>query len=354
MAKYHINQETGRANICNAKTPEDCKYYDKKNKKEVPHFESKEEAKTYIKKQKAMSKDVAVKATMAVAEKPKETSKERVTKKDGEIKEPVKKKKVPAKKQAATVEEELIVVKSKAEEVKAKVENVEIATKPVKKRHSSEIKAVVFRKRPDPVELKNSILDYRNIRTTTAQRKKIREYWKSYNIQNQEVAIDIAKEVKRDDISMEQFFNEAISYDYNNILDSITDQKLPRDYLSPNNITPAVKEVFRSEFEDWKKKNAAKVKEYSDSVEGNEGDKARALGINYYKAAFDKAGVNKKFEELELIETVPPHDEKFIIDKDGLISTDLYENYSKTETTAAKVLKAQSRLNEINKKRYIK
>lgn len=42
MARYHINPETGRPNICRAKTPDACKYA--KDGESVPHYDSKEEA----------------------------------------------------------------------------------------------------------------------------------------------------------------------------------------------------------------------------------------------------------------------------------------------------------------------
>lgn len=49
--KYHVNPETGRPNICRAKTPESCLYYDSKTSTEAPHFDTKEAARTHAEKE---------------------------------------------------------------------------------------------------------------------------------------------------------------------------------------------------------------------------------------------------------------------------------------------------------------
>lgn len=48
MTLYHVNPETGRPNICRAKTPEGCLYYNAETGVEAPHFNSKEEARAYV------------------------------------------------------------------------------------------------------------------------------------------------------------------------------------------------------------------------------------------------------------------------------------------------------------------
>lgn len=47
MSRYHVNPETGRPNLCRAQTPEACLYYNSETGVEAPHFESKEEARSY-------------------------------------------------------------------------------------------------------------------------------------------------------------------------------------------------------------------------------------------------------------------------------------------------------------------
>lgn len=47
LTKYHINPETMRPNICRAKAPESCPYYDKETGIPAPHFETKPEAREY-------------------------------------------------------------------------------------------------------------------------------------------------------------------------------------------------------------------------------------------------------------------------------------------------------------------
>lgn len=50
MTRYHINTNTGSPNICRAKTPESCLYYDKEAQAEAPHFDSKQEARAFVEK----------------------------------------------------------------------------------------------------------------------------------------------------------------------------------------------------------------------------------------------------------------------------------------------------------------
>lgn len=49
--RYHINPATGRPNLCTAKTPEKCKYFNSKTNIEAPHFSTKTEARKYIEEQ---------------------------------------------------------------------------------------------------------------------------------------------------------------------------------------------------------------------------------------------------------------------------------------------------------------
>lgn len=51
MARYHINPETGRPNICRAKTPDACKYA--KGGETVPHYDTKEDARAGYEKEMA-------------------------------------------------------------------------------------------------------------------------------------------------------------------------------------------------------------------------------------------------------------------------------------------------------------
>lgn len=46
--RYHINPKTMRPNVCRAKTPESCDYYDAENNKEAPHFTNKIKARDYV------------------------------------------------------------------------------------------------------------------------------------------------------------------------------------------------------------------------------------------------------------------------------------------------------------------
>lgn len=48
--RYHINPETMRPNICQAKTPESCPYYDKETQTPAPHFDNKVDARAYVEK----------------------------------------------------------------------------------------------------------------------------------------------------------------------------------------------------------------------------------------------------------------------------------------------------------------
>lgn len=50
MARYHVNPKTGRPNLCNAKTPERCDYYNGETNTEAPHFATKTEARAYVEK----------------------------------------------------------------------------------------------------------------------------------------------------------------------------------------------------------------------------------------------------------------------------------------------------------------
>lgn len=46
--RYHISKDTGRPNICKAKTPESCRLSPAFGEDATPHFESKEEARDYV------------------------------------------------------------------------------------------------------------------------------------------------------------------------------------------------------------------------------------------------------------------------------------------------------------------
>lgn len=48
--KYHINPETMRPNICRAKRPEACPYYDEETGTPAPHFDDKPTARKYVEK----------------------------------------------------------------------------------------------------------------------------------------------------------------------------------------------------------------------------------------------------------------------------------------------------------------
>ena len=62
MTRYHINTNTGSPNICRAKTPESCLYYDKEAQVEAPHFESKPEARAFI--EKSLSQSIGTTTTV--------------------------------------------------------------------------------------------------------------------------------------------------------------------------------------------------------------------------------------------------------------------------------------------------
>lgn len=53
--RYHISKDTGRPNICNAKTPESCRAEPAFSEKTPPHFEDKEVARAYVEKKLADS-----------------------------------------------------------------------------------------------------------------------------------------------------------------------------------------------------------------------------------------------------------------------------------------------------------
>lgn len=48
MVRYCINPETGRPNLCTAKTPKKCDYYNGDTNTEAPHFANKTEARSYV------------------------------------------------------------------------------------------------------------------------------------------------------------------------------------------------------------------------------------------------------------------------------------------------------------------
>lgn len=54
--KYHINPETMRPNICRAKKPESCPYFDAETQTPAPHFDSKPEARVYV--EEMMKKEI--------------------------------------------------------------------------------------------------------------------------------------------------------------------------------------------------------------------------------------------------------------------------------------------------------
>lgn len=60
--KYHVNPKTGRPNLCRAKTPESCDYYDGNTNTEAPHFDSKEQARAYVEQE--LSKELGNTTTL--------------------------------------------------------------------------------------------------------------------------------------------------------------------------------------------------------------------------------------------------------------------------------------------------
>lgn len=57
--RYHVNPETGRPNLCRAKTPETCLYYDAKTSTEAPHFNTKEKARAYVEQEMEKEYEIA-------------------------------------------------------------------------------------------------------------------------------------------------------------------------------------------------------------------------------------------------------------------------------------------------------
>lgn len=72
MIKYHIDPETGIPNICNAKSPESCLYFNNKTGEEAPHFLTKEDARSYV--EELMNKRFPKTNTLSKNSKPSKTT----------------------------------------------------------------------------------------------------------------------------------------------------------------------------------------------------------------------------------------------------------------------------------------